>query len=299
MMQQPEISIITVNYNGLEDTAGMIVSLQDHLDKNFYELIVVDNGSHQNEAVLLQQRYPHIHAIYSEKNLGFAGGNNLGIREARGKYIFFLNNDTFIDDDSLYYLCETLQQYPETAAVSPKIKFAAPPQNIQYAGFTPLTKYTLRNKSIGYNESDHGQYDVPTTTAFLHGAAMMVRREILEKIGPMPVCYFLYYEEMDWCSQMTQAGYQLRYDPRCTIYHKESSTTGANSPLKTYYLTRNRLLYTSRNRQGIVRIMAILYQLSIAIPKNLIVHLLQGNTPQLKSILKGCVDFISLKNKMS
>lgn len=296
---QPDISVVTVNYNGLEDTSEMIRSLQAHIHVCTYEIIVVDNGSSRDEATILQERFPFIHAIRSEKNLGFAGGNNLGIREAKGKFIFLLNNDTLLEDDSLHYLYETLIQHPQTAAVSPKIKFAAPPRNIQFAGFTPMTKYTLRNAGIGYNEPDRGQYDTPKTTAFLHGAAMLIRREAIEKSGLMPEIYFLYYEEMDWCSHFIRDGFQLRYVPRCTVYHKESSTTGADSPLKTYYLTRNRLLYACRNRYGITRIIAVLYQLSIAIPKNLVVNLLQCKISQLKAIVKGSVDFFSLKNKTS
>lgn len=296
---QPDISVITVNYNGLQDTLEMIASLQAHIHKTTYEIIIVDNGSREDEAALLQQRFPDIIIIRSEKNLGFAGGNNLGIRKARGKYIFLLNNDTLVEDDSLHLLCETLDHHPEAAAVSPKIKFAVAPRNIQFAGFTPLTKYTLRNKGIGYNEPDHGQYDTPAPTAFLHGAAMMVRRTAIEKAGSMPEIYFLYYEEMDWCSSFIRQGYTLRYVPHCTIFHKESNTTGAGSPLKTYYLTRNRLLYAWRNRQDITRIIAILYQLCIAFPKNLIVNLLQHKKSQFKAIVKGCIDFFYLKNKIS
>lgn len=297
MLPQPDISIITVNYNGLQDTCEMIVSLQAHLHRCTYEIIVVDNGSRQNEAALIQQRFPSIRTIRSEKNRGFAGGNNLGICEARGKYIFLLNNDTYVEDDTLFYLCETLTQHPEAAAVSPKIKFAAPPQHIQYAGFTPMSRYTLRNKSIGYNEPDKKQYDRTIPTAFLHGAAMMIRQDIIEKVGLMPEIYFLYYEEMDWCNHIANKGYQLYYEPRCTIYHKESKSTGSDSPLKTYYLTRNRLLYAWRNRQGMARVIALLYQVCIAIPKNLIVNLSSCKTSQLKAITKGITDFICLKNK--
>lgn len=297
MRSQPDISVITVNYNGLQDTREMLASLQTHVLTVSYEIIVVDNGSRENEAILLQEHFPDITVIRSEKNLGFAGGNNLGIHEAQGKYIFLLNNDTLVEDDSLHFLCDTLEHNPQAAAVSPKIKFSGAPRNIQYAGFTPITKYTLRNEGIGYNEPDEGQYDTPSSTAFLHGAAMLVRREAIGKAGLMPEIYFLYYEEMDWCTHMSREGYHLLYDPRCTVYHKESSSTGTDSPLKTYYLTRNRLLYAWRNRQGITRIIAILYQLIIAVPKNLIVNLLHGKIPQLKAIVKGGVDFFRLKNK--
>lgn len=293
----PEISIITVNYNGFQETKELIESLQKHVHSCSYEIIVVDNGSRQNEATLLKQAYPGIQVLRSEQNAGFAGGNNLGIKIARGEYIFLLNNDALIRDDSLHFLKDCLANHPGIGAVSPKIKFAVPPQHIQYAGFTPLSKYTLRNRSIGYNKPDQPLYNIPGKTAFLHGAALMIKREVVEKTGLMPEIYFLYYEEMDWCSQISRQGYELWYEPRCTVFHKESCTTGPNSPLKTYYLSRNRLLYASRNCQGFSGIIAILYQIIIANPKNIIVNLLKGKIVQARAVWKGSKDFFLLKNK--
>lgn len=169
--------------------------------------------------------------------------------------------------------------------------------HIQFAGFTPLSKYTLRNRTIGYNETDEGQFDIPQETSYLHGAAMMVKREVVEQVGRMPEIYFLYYEEMDWCTQMSRQGYQLWYEPRCTIYHKESRSTGKDSPLKTYYLTRNRLLYAWRNRQGRTLYISILYQLLMANPKNIMMYLLHGRLLQAKAIFDGSKDFFLLKHK--
>lgn len=295
----PEISIITVNYNGFRDTCELIDSLHEHIRSCTYETIVIDNGSRQDEAILLQKKFPDIKVIRSEKNLGFAGGNNLGFTVACGKYILLLNNDTIVKDDSLCYLRDLLDKQPDTGAVSPKIRFAFPPQHIQFAGFTPLSKFTLRNYSIGYNEEDCGQYDTPHSTPFLHGAAMMFRRDILGKVGHIPEIYFLYYEEMDWCCRFINLGYQLQYEPRCTVYHKESCSTGSNSPLKTYYLHRNRLLFIWRNRKGISRWVAIIYLLYIAVPKNIMINLLKGKMQQASAILKGCLNFFLLRNKMN
>ncbi|OKZ17362.1 MAG: glycosyl transferase [Butyricimonas synergistica] len=276
MSQQPDISIITINYNGLEETCQLIESLQQYPQDCSYELIVVDNGSIQNEALLLQKKYPEVHVIRSEQNI---------------------NNDTLVTANDLKYLYERLYSSPVIGAVSPKIKFAFPPQHIQFAGFTPLSKYTLRNRTIGYNETDEGQFDIPQETSYLHGAAMMIKREVIEQVGRMPEIYFLYYEEMDWCTQMSRQGYQLWYEPRCTIFHKESRSTGQDSPLKTYYLTRNRLLYAWRNRQGRTLYISILYQLLMANPKNITMHLLHGRLLQVEAIFKGCRDFFLLKHK--
>ena len=233
-------SIITINYNGLSDTCALIDSLPMGDDM---ETIVVDNASHADEATLIEQRYPHVQLVRSDKNLGFAGGNNLGIRAAHGKYLFFLNNDTVMEgtDEEKRHVLRQLAARLESSAsigmVCPKIRFFHGNRPIQYAGFTPLTSITLRNRSIGYGETDHGQYDTPHPTPYAHGAAMMAKREAVEKAGPMPECYFLYYEEIDWSMMLLRAGYEIWYDPACTIFHKESQTTGQASPLKQYYNT--------------------------------------------------------------
>ncbi len=297
MNNLPELSIITVNYNGLKDTGELIKSLQTHISLS-YEIIVVDNASKINEAAILQENYPHIITIRSEENLGFSGGNNLGIRKAKGKYIFLLNNDTFVDEDAFHYLIERLENSPQIGAVSPKIKFAFPPRNIQFAGYLPLSTVTLRNDLIGFGEEDNGQYEKPSLTPYCHGAAMMIKKEVIEKVGYLPEIYFLYYEELDWCTQIAKAGYELWYEPRCTVYHKESQSTGQQSYLRTFYLTRNRLLYAWRNRYGVIRWISILYQLLVAAPKNCLVFLLRGRTDLVKAIFKGIYAFLKLEHKL-
>lgn len=296
MNNLPEISIITVNYNGLKDTSELIESLQKHVSLS-YEIIVVDNASKVNEAALLQEKYPHIISIRSEENLGFSGGNNIGIRQAKGKYVFLLNNDTFIEEDTFHYLIERLKSSSEIGAISPKIKFAFPPRNIQFAGYLPLSAITLRNNLIGFGEKDNGQYEVPSRTPYCHGAAMMIKKEVIEKVGYMPEIYFLYYEELDWSTQIEKAGYELWYEPRCTVYHKESQSTGQQSYLRTFYLTRNRLLYAWRNRYGVTRLVAIIYQLFIAAPKNSLGFLMKSRTNLAKAVFKGIYAFFILDQK--
>lgn len=290
------ISIITVNYNGFDVTCGMIESLAAHMDTP-YELIVVDNGSEKDEAAMLAARYPHIQAIRSRENLGFAGGNNIGIRAASGRYLFFLNNDTFITDNSVRHLRETLESHPETGCVCPKIKFAAPGHPIQFAGYTPLSPVTLRNSLVGFGCADNGSFDTPAVTPYAHGAAMMVRREAVEKAGPMPEMYFLYYEELDWSERIKEAGYDIRYDPRCTVYHMESRTTGADSPLKAFYLTRNRLLFASRNRWGVKKILSLAYLASIAPAKNAAAYLMKGRRDLAWAVVRGVSAFASANRK--
>lgn len=291
---KPRVSVISVNYNGLALTCAMIDSLRRQVTTSL-EIIVVDNGSVRDEATPLRERYPDVVVIRSENNLGFAGGNNLGIAVASGDYLLLLNNDTEVEDDSLHYLCETLDANASLGAVCPKIRFFAPPRHIQFAGYTPLTRITLRNALIGFGTQDDGSFDVARTTPYAHGAAMMVRREAIEQAGLMPELYFLYYEELDWSVRICEAGYGIAYDPRATVFHKESATTGQQSPLRTYYLTRNRLLFARRNRRGITRVLALAYQLGIALPKSVATSFVHRRGDLAKAALRGAVDFFSLK----
>ena len=238
MQNACKLSIITINYNGLKDTCELIDSIpfNDEL-----EVIVVDNDSKKDEASVISAKYPQVIVIRSPQNLGFAGGNNLGIKAARGKYLFFINNDTIFKEVNIQALIDRLESSPKIAVVCPKIRFSWGNHPIQFAGYTPLSRFTMRNRSIGFGEKDHGQYDTAHPTPYAHGAAMLVKRSAIEKVGLMPECYFLYYEELDWSMMFTRAGYSIWYEPACTIYHKESQSTGQQSPLKAYYLTRNRL----------------------------------------------------------
>ena len=282
------LSIITVNYNGYKDTCELIDSIpfSDNM-----EVIVVDNASTNDEASSILQKYPQITVLRSEKNLGFAGGNNLGIKAAKGKYLFFVNNDTIFKDFRVNALIARLESSPYIGMVCPKIRFAWGNHPIQYAGYTPLSSITIRNQSIGFGEEDNGQYETPHQTPYAHGAAMMVKREIIEKVGLMPECYYLYYEELDWSMMITRDGYEIWYEPACTIYHKESQSTGQNSPLRTYYITRNRLLLVKRNFKGLTKYATYAYLTSIVALRDIVKHTITGKFDLLKATLRGICDF--------
>jgi len=287
------LSIITINYNGLKDTCELIDTLP--LNDETIEVIVVDNASTQDEATEIGKRYPQVKVIKSDKNLGFAGGNNLGIKAAHGKYLFFINNDTILSQPSaLSLLITRLESSTQIGMVCPKIRFTWDKQPIQYAGYTPLSKITLRNKSIGFGEKDNGQYDTPYPTPYAHGAAMMVKQEVIEKAGVMPECYFLYYEELDWSLMIRRAGYEIWYEPSCTIFHKESQTTGQQSPLKAYYITRNRLLFAQRNINGGKKHLTYLYLIGIVSVRDILKYLSKGHINMAKAVMKGIKDFFKL-----
>ena len=288
MQNECRLSIITINYNGLNDTCELIDSIPFNND---LEVIVVDNASTQDEASIISEKYPHIKVIRSKQNLGFAGGNNLGIKEAKGKYILLINNDTYFKEFNIDSLIERLESSDKIGIVCPKLRFAWGNNPIQFAGYTPLSAITIRNQAIGFDEEDHGQYDKAHSTPYAHGAAMLIKRAAIEKVGLMPECFFLYYEELDWSMMFTRAGYEIWYDPACTVYHKESQTTGQNSPLRTYYITRNRLLLVKRNYKGINKYLSCIYLIGIVAPRDIIKYGLQGRFDLVKSVFRGILSF--------
>ena len=290
-----EISIITINYNGLKDTCALIETIPNN-DK--LEVIVVDNASKNQEAEAdtISLKYPHVKVIKSKKNLGFAGGNNLGIKAAQGKYLFFINNDTIFKDFNIQALIDRLESSPTIGVVCPKIKFAWGSNPIQFTGYTPLSKITVRNQSIGFGEEDEGQYDTPHPTPYAHGAAMLIKREAIEKTGLMPECFFLYYEELDWSMMFTRAGYQIWYEPECTIYHKESQSTGQNSPLRTYYIVRNRLLLVKRNWNGLTKYLTYAYLIGVVGVRDMLKYFLTGKWELVRATYRGIRDFFTFSS---
>lgn len=297
MNNTPLLSFITVCYNGIADTCALIESIHKIIHSVSYEIIVVDNASRKDEATIIKAHYPTVITLRSQQNLGFSGGNNMGLKIAQGRYLFLINNDTYFESDGLQALIDRLESNPQIGAVSPKIRFAFPPQHIQFAGYTQLSSITMRNEPIGMRHPDDGRFETPHPSPYLHGAAMLIKREVIDRTGLMPEIYFLYYEELDWCTAMTRAGYTLWYEPHCTVFHKESQSTGQQSPLRTFYLTRNRLLYAWRNFTGMRCLLSILYQMTIAAGKNSLVYLLKHRVDLASAVWRGVFAFFSLPNK--
>ncbi|MBL7137188.1 MAG: glycosyltransferase family 2 protein [Bacteroidales bacterium] len=274
LVRYPLVSIVAVNFDHPKVTCDFIESLHKITYPNF-EVIIVDNKSPNDDPAIIKERYPNVILYESHVNWGFAGGNNQGIMRAKGEYVLLLNNDTIVDQDFLEPLVEKLETNPRIGAVSPKIRFYYDPEIIQYAGFHLINRYTVRNSSVGFREKDKGQYDEDRETAYAHGAAMMVPMRVIKEIGLMSYIFFLYYEEADWSYRIMKAGYQIWYVHHSLVYHKESVSTGKLSTLKTYYLNRNRLVFMRRNIEGKDFYIGIIYQLFVAIPKNMLVLLLK------------------------
>ena len=292
------ISVITVNYHQDQATKELLESLNKYYALANIEIILVDNGAKTDKAADFQQYHKAVKYIRSEKNLGFAGGNNLGIAAAQGDYLFLINNDTEVTPGLIERLSASLDANDQIGIISPQINYYDEPGIIQYAGFTPMNYYTCRNACIGQFEPDQGQYrGLLQPTGFIHGAAMMLRRAALEKAGPMAENFFLYYEEMDWCERIKEAGYEIWLDTHALIYHKESLAVGKNSALKEFFMNRNRILFIRRNAKLHQRLFFYGYFAVLVMPRNIIQYL-KGNTPGFIRVLFSAV-FWNITHKKS
>lgn len=288
--QDPLVSIITLNYGQAKTTCEFLESCRSLTYPN-YEILVCDMKSDEDpKAIIHPEDYLHTTLFCSDSNRGFAGGNNWGMQFAKGDYILLLNNDTEVTPGLIEKLLIPFDIDSCAGVVSPKIKYFEHPEIIQYAGFSRMNSFTGRNKTIGNREEDKGQYDEIRPTGGAHGAAMMVKKEVVDKTGSFPEKFFLYYEEIDWSARILRAGYKIYYQGLATVYHKESVSVGKLSPMKEYYLTRNRILYMRRNSTGIRFAVFTAFFTLFTIPKTVLKYVSRGNISFLRAFMKGVRD---------
>lgn len=288
-----KVSVITVNYNETATTCALLDSIRRQKFQDL-EVIVVDNASRENPAPVFSQHYPEIKFIRCEQNLGFAAGNNRALSLAQGEFLFFVNNDAEIAPGCLEKLLQLFDDEPAAGIVSPLICYFPPPASphpvmVQYAGMTPISPFTGRNRILGAREEDMGQYQHPFQTAYAHGAAMMVPRKVLEQVGTMWEGFFLYYEELDWSERIRKAGFEVWVQPRARVWHKESYTIDKMGTTKTYFMTLNRIRFMRRNFKGWPLAVFLLFLLFVTVPKHSLGYLVKGDIKNLKAFLKGAV----------
>lgn len=244
--KMPLVCIILVNYNGYNDTCDCIESLTK-IDYPNYKIIVVDNGSTVavNDDDL---EYIQNNSIYLPltENLGFSGGNNVGIKYSlgiQGDFCLLLNNDTEVEPDFLSKLLECYFEHEceKIGIITGKICFYKNKKEIWFAGGN-LDRNTGKAKHVGYGEIDNGQYDYTNEISFATGCLWLLPKNVINDIGLMSEDYFLYCEDTDYCFRLFNKAYKIYYTGSSKIYHKVSATTGADSPLQQYYNARNTLI---------------------------------------------------------
>lgn len=231
------VSVIIVNLNGKIYLENCLSSLFNQTYNNF-EVVFVDNNSTDGSVEYISNNFPQVKIIRNNSNMGFAEGNNIGIRESTGTLIALLNNDTEVHKDWLKNLVLAVNKSDKIAGASGKIFFLDNKEKIAFT--TPqINPYTALGNRIC---EDCGLKKVD----YLSGNAMMVKKAVIDELGLLDKDYFAYYEETDWCARMIRAGYDLIYTPDAIIWHKEFGTKVA-SDFYNYMMVRNRIRFVIKN----------------------------------------------------
>lgn len=239
----PKVFIIILNWNNWPDTLECLESLKNN-DYPNYQVVIIDNGSREKPTVPDSK----VKIIYNKENLGFSGGNNIGIKYALEKgadYILLLNNDTIVAKDFLSEMIKVTEKDKKIGMIGPKIYFYGDKNRIWFAGGQVNWLYN-QGQMRGYNKIDKGQYDSPEETDYITGCCLLIKKKVIEKIGLMSKDYFLYYEDTDWSLKVQQAGFKCLFVPRAKIWHKGSKSSLEGSPSYIYYHIRNGLILAQR-----------------------------------------------------
>lgn len=254
------VYIVLVNFNGAKDTIECIKSLNNINYENF-KIVVVDNKSSDEDKVKLKEADIKFHLIESNENLGFAGGNNIGIKYAidnNADFVLLLNNDTLVHKDFL----NELMKYTEinVGVIGPKILYYPEVSKIWFAGGM-INWFKFIGQHFGEKQEDNGQFNTLKEVDFVTGCCMLIDSNVFKKVGLLPEGYFMYFEDVDFCVKVKDAGYKLIYNPNSEIYHKVSiSSGGEESPFILKYSNRNRLKFMKKYKH---KVSFTMYMLSI------------------------------------
>jgi GT2 family glycosyltransferase len=288
----PLVYIVLVNYKGYKDTVECIESL-NKINYDNYKVVVVDNASGDGSYEKLKAEYGEHIIIESQDNIGFAGGNNIGIRlamENQAEYVMLLNNDTIVHSEFLMHMVHCFKNNQNVGIVGGKILYYDKRDIISHAGgYIDMFKYTTVHYGLNCHVEDP-LFNTERAVGFISGCLMMIDCEIIKKFGLLTEDYFMYYEDTDYCARLSSAGYELRYTPQARIYHKVSmSSGGEESAFFLEWNTRNRMIFMERykgNAGKFKRMASKLYFYSTRYVR-CARYSISGNGEKAKAIAKG------------
>jgi GT2 family glycosyltransferase len=250
LTSEPRVSIIVLSWNSFEVTLECLQSLRK-MDYRNFEVVLVDNGSVDFSPDKIAESAPEVRLIRNPVNLGFTGGNNVGMRDALGRnpdYLLLLNNDTVVAPDFLSQMVRVAESDPQIGILNPKIYYFEPSNRIWHAGGIHKPWYSS-TKSLGCRKIDTGNYDQVREVSFVTGCALLIKAEIVKQIGLLDEMYFLGWEDLDWTLRVIRAGFKAVYVPQSAIWHKESYDTKKNGgkKLRDYYGIRNSILFARKH----------------------------------------------------
>ncbi len=300
MTMEAKVGVVLVNWNTAEFTRLCIASLLAGR-RVPWRMVVVDNASAGNEADQLAAMFPQVEVIRNDRNLGFTGGNNIGIRRLQqlgADYIWLLNNDTEVAPDCLESLLAAMQADSGVAVASAKILYQDPPDRIWYGGGA-INPLRLTNHHGGLGQPDRGQFDRALDVGYVCGCCLFVRRSVFAQVGLLHDQFFAYYEDVEWCLRLRRHHLRMRYVPSAVLRHKVAASTvkntllqfgGTTSPRAHYLFARNRLFVIRLHARG-----AAQWACALAAYAGFNVYLLagflaRGRWPKIAALGRGLAD---------
>ncbi len=285
---EPLVYIVIINYNNYEDTIECINSLREISYKN-YKIVVVDNNSANQSVDILNNAFLDVEIVQAGKNLGFAGGCNIGINlalENRAEYVLLINNDTVVDKDFLAEMISSFKNNNSVGIVGGKIYNYYNKNLIDSAGgYVDFFRFVTVNYSVS-QEIPRCEQEAD----YISGCLMLIKTEIFHKVGVLPEEYFMYYEDTDFCVKVKESGYKILCNSRAIIYHKISKSSGGeSSSFAIKYNVRNRLIFMRKYKYKISKIkyFAALLYFYITRFVRIILYFIKGDTDRANAIIEG------------
>lgn len=282
------VAVILVNWNGADDTLATLASL-DRVTARNLRTLVVDNGSTDDSVARIREARPDVELLETGENLGFAGGNDAGIRHAlqdpKVGWILLLNTDVEVDPGFVEPLLEACLD-PGVGAAGPKIYYFDPPDRLWAAGGRLRIRETV-TLELGRGERDGPRWDRPREVTYLTTCCLLIPRDVLERVGLLDPLFFINVDDADWCQRALDVGYRLRYVPQSRIWHKVArSTAGSYTPVKTFHTGRSNALFVRRHGGRLSLALFLLANL-VALPVAWLRELLRGNTQAVRAKARG------------
>lgn len=263
------VTIVVLNWNGRADTLACLESLRAVINDKV-TVLVVDNGSIDGSVPAIRAAYPDLEVIETGSNLGYAGGNNIGIERAvagGADFVWVLNNDTTCAPDAVERLLEAAERQPRAGMLSPRIFYMHEPERVWFDG----ARWKPGALTFGFPGKDRLESELAADdheTDYACGAALFVRAEIVRQIGAFDPRFFLVWEESDWGFRARQAGWASLVVPSARVWHKVGASFGSEaSPLRTYFSARNKLVWLQRHGTAGERIRAYAAAARAAVPR--------------------------------
>jgi GT2 family glycosyltransferase len=291
-MTSPLVISVVLNTNHREDTLQCLTSLNQNTYEN-HKIILLDNASVDGTVDAVRSLLPEVCIIELQRNLGYAGNNNIGIQAAMeqdAEWVFVLNEDTILSTDCISNLVSVGESNPKIGIVGPMVYHHNEPDIIQSAGGR-MDKY-YREWHLGQDERDQGQFQLPHSVEWISGCGIMVRRALIEQVGAIDERFFYYVEEFEWCVRARKAGWQIFHVPQAKLWHKGVQRNYQPKPSVTYYATRNRLLLLSKHRATPMVWIVVLVQYLRTYMSWTIKPKWRGKREHRNAMWRGMVDFL-------